>query len=585
MHLAALYGLLGYPTRPINTHNSFITAAHALLLTVHPHTLLSFKLMSSHPPWTVNTACYHLSTVMSRVAWTNYINQLLLHQVLLCGSHFEYSKFNKKTIMVCDKSFSSSYMLLNHEEVGVVDLVHMLRSHAIEKRNFVDCPKGMTEENFNQRWLISMSVLAQKILKTIEKPLAATGSGIEYWLNLVSCNRNLGGLIWNWIRGDMIRPERSLSTFISFTGCLDTRIELDKDIVGSGDKDRYNCLLSIMAAKASYENPAYLEHTVTDVWKMELLGSFDFWNDYQRKATTQAFILRDKKDDSELIVVAFRGTETFDADAWSSDVDLSWYELPGIGKVHGGFMKALGLQKNFGWPKDLTHRTNNQENPLAYYVIRDILKQALKENNKAKFIVTGHSLGGALAVLFTAVLMQHKEEDLLHMLEGVYTFGQPRVGDKNFGKFMKENLEKFEVKYYRTVYSNDLVPRLPYDDSTMMFKHFGTCLYFDSFYNGKIVEEEPNKNYFSLLSTLPKMINAVWEIIRSFVIPYTRGTDYSEGFVLKMYRLIGLMIAGVPAHGLQDYVNVVRLGSHLYKDPKMVNHNEIKIVVNDETLK
>lgn len=76
------------------------------------------------------------------------------------------------------------------------------------------------------------------------------------------------------IVGEMIRPERSLSTFISFTGCLDTRIELDKDIIESGDKDRYNCLLSIMAAKASYENHAYLQHIVTDIWKVLYIVSF-----------------------------------------------------------------------------------------------------------------------------------------------------------------------------------------------------------------------------------------------------------------------------------------------------------------------
>ncbi|GKF09692.1 hypothetical protein Tco_0043916, partial [Tanacetum coccineum] len=78
--------------------------------------------------------------------------------------------------MVCDKSFSTGkYMLLDHEKVGVVDLVHMLHSIDIKKRNFVDCPNDMIEKSFKRRWLLSMSVLAQKILKSIAKPLAATG--------------------------------------------------------------------------------------------------------------------------------------------------------------------------------------------------------------------------------------------------------------------------------------------------------------------------------------------------------------------------------------------------------------------------
>nr|GEX08090.1 fungal lipase-like domain containing protein [Tanacetum cinerariifolium] len=100
-----------------------------------------------------------------------------------------------------------------------------------------------------------------------------------------------------------------------------------------------------------------------------------------------------------------------------------------------------------------------------------------------------------------------------------------------------------------------------------------------------IVDEEPNKNYFSLLSAILKFINAGWEIIRSFVIPYTRGADYSKGFVLKMYRLIGLMIAGVPAHGLQDYVNVVRIRSDFYKDHSILSNITTKIMIEDGTLR
>ncbi|PSS30748.1 Lipase [Actinidia chinensis var. chinensis] len=459
--------------------------------------------------------------------------------------------------MACNKSFSDNYMVLTQEDASFFDLVRILFNSDIEKRRFVACPAGGREERFKYRWLIFVSVLVQKFLQFVGKPLAWFGSVVEMWINLLSSNRNFFVLLWNFLQGKVVIPDKNSANFLSFTGNLDTRVELDKNIK-HGDS-RYYAALSMMAAKASYENRAYLETTVRDQWKMEFLNSFDFWNEYQEKATTQAFMLRDKNVDPELIVVAFRGTETFDSDAWCSDFDISWYELSGMGKVHGGFMKALGLQKDIGWPNTL-QQAGNQPG-VAYYAIRDLLKELLRSSDRAKVILTGHSLGGALAILFPAILAFHGEEWLLERLEGVYTFGQPRVGDEKFGEFMKEQLTKYRIPYYRFVYSNDIVPRLPYDDSILLFKHFGTCIYFNSFYKGKVVAEEPNKNYFSLLSTLPKTITAIWELIRSFSITYIRGPDFGEGGTLRVLRLIGLVIAGIPAHSTQDYVNSTRLAS------------------------
>jgi hypothetical protein len=95
-------------------------------------------------------------------------------------------------------------------------------------------------------------------------------------------------------------------------------------------------------------------------------------------------------------------------------------------------------------------------------------------------------MGGAIATLFPAVLAMHKETWLLERLEGVYTFGQPRVGDGEFKRFMESQMQKHKFKYVRFVYCNDVITRLPIDDSTFLFKHFGTCVYYNSCYYGKV---------------------------------------------------------------------------------------------------
>lgn len=115
----------------------------------------------------------------------------------------------------------------------------------------------------------------------------------------------------------------------------------------------------------------------------------------------------------------------------------------------------------------------------AYYAVREKLIELLKKHENAKFVVTGHSLGGALAIMFPTVLVLHGEEELMGRLLGVYTFGQPRIGDRQLGKFMESHLES---KYFRVVYCNDLVPRLPYDNKTFLYKHFGICQYYNSLY-------------------------------------------------------------------------------------------------------
>src|SRR5690606_37727833 len=68
--------------------------------------------------------------------------------------------------------------------------------------------------------------------------------------------------------------------------------------------------------------------------------------------------------------------------------------------------------------------------------------------------LTGHSLGGALAVLATAVL----KIGLRMPVAGVYTYGQPRVGDAEFCRVYDQVLKDITFRY---VNDADVVPHLP----------------------------------------------------------------------------------------------------------------------------
>lgn len=78
----------------------------------------------------------------------------------------------------------------------------------------------------------------------------------------------------------------------------------------------------------------------------------------------------------------------------------------------------------------------------------------------------------------------------------------------------------------------------------------------------QIVEEEPLKNYFDIGSMVSKRVDAMWEVVRSFLLPRMFGPDYKEGFVLLMFRMFGLLFPGLPDHGLQDYINATRLSTY-----------------------
>ena len=78
-------------------------------------------------------------------------------------------------------------------------------------------------------------------------------------------------------------------------------------------------------------------------------------------------------------------------------------------------------------------------------------------NNKEVWLA-GHGIGGSLALLTGYRLVVEE----VARVSGIFTFGQPKVGDAVFSQHLKEvlKLDKDGSPVYRVVHSGDIVPRL-----------------------------------------------------------------------------------------------------------------------------
>lgn len=133
----------------------------------------------------------------------------------------------------------------------------------------------------------------------------------------------------------------------------------------------------------------------------------------------QAYVVSNKNE----MTIAFRGTEP----TQFSDIIADLNAFPDRGQVGGWVHNGFQEEVNKLWD--------------------DIVKIVKSKPKNKSLYITGHSLGGAMAIISASRIQD--------VVSSVYTYGAPRVGTKEF-------VSNCHFLHYRHVNNNDIVPTVPW---------------------------------------------------------------------------------------------------------------------------
>ncbi|MEM9804234.1 MAG: lipase family protein, partial [Cyanobacteria bacterium P01_D01_bin.56] len=291
-----------------------------------------------------------------------------------------------------------------------------------------------------------------------------------YWVRLIADEKHrrnhdsrIYDQLYNYIHDHGFTGVKSLFERFGYR-ILRTPYQPD-DFSGLKDVNTYNTKLALSLAKASmlvYQDIEYVLE-ILKLWGIkDIRDDFQYFNN--KEYDTQAFLFRT----DDCIVLAFRGSKEIRDWYTNFSTRLRKFTIRREGKttissykgrVHTGFF--------LGWAS----------------VEREVLEQIKHWQNELNLgeslpplLVTGHSLGGALATMAAASLQDNNMN-----VAGLYTFGQPRAGDVSFTRQLNNLLAD---KVFRFINNNDVVPHVPppfsFRDPLRLYSHLGSIKYFNS---------------------------------------------------------------------------------------------------------
>ncbi|KAI3439148.1 Lipase_3 domain-containing protein, partial [Psidium guajava] len=265
--------------------------------------------------------------------------------------------------------------------------------------------------------------------------------GMSDWENLLDP-------LHPWLRGEIIKyGEFAQATYDAFDFdsfseyCGSCRYNKRKLFRELGLSQNGYEVTEYIYAMSHVEIPRWLERSrLADTWSKD-----SNWIGYVAHSDDEETRRIGRRD----ILVAWRGTVA----------PSEWYEdfqrkLEPIGhkdehhaRVEQGFLSIYTSKS------ESTRYNKSSASEQAMSEIRNLVNHYRDRGEEVSLTITGHSLGGALALLNA----HEASSEIPNLPISVITFGAPRVGNSAF----RDELRRNGVKTLRVVVKQDMVPKMP----------------------------------------------------------------------------------------------------------------------------
>ena len=227
---------------------------------------------------------------------------------------------------------------------------------------------------------------------------------------------------------------------------------------------------------ASYCTPNNLAKWKVNKEVLDLFPNITDIRVYENKWTSNLGYLA-YNPSTNTIILTFRGTKKGAIMNYLQDLGLIWTSLPNCSScsIHRGFYSAY-------------------QNLPTQIIISD-LKALINKYPSAKTVISGHSLGAAMANF--AYLDACKS---LGKIDLLITYGCPRIGNPSYASFFRENVCGETV---RVVHNKDPVPHFPWN--ILGFEHAQSEIFYTNHEGGGFVfcrdseDEKCSKNIVASL--------------------------------------------------------------------------------------